>query len=62
MIQKLAKMVAIVALALIPLIGSGMANAHDIGSGSVGFHNGGWHVGRWHRPCYLMVCGTTYCF
>ena len=42
MTQKLAKMVAIVALALTPLIGSGVANAHGIGSGSAGFHNSGW--------------------
>ena len=74
MIQKLAKMVAIVALALTPLIDSGVANAHGIGSGSAGFHNSGWHGGFYrhyrrfsfgyygHRPCYLTVYGTTDCY
>lgn len=57
MIQKLAKMVAIVALALTPLIGSGAANAHDIGSGSAGFHNGGWHGGGWHDGFYPHYYG-----
>ena len=52
MIQKLAKMVAIVALALTPLIGSGAANAHGIGSGSAGFHNSGWHGDGWHGGFY----------
>jgi hypothetical protein len=48
MIQKLAKMVAIVALAVTPLIGSGAAYAHDISSNSARLYNAEWHGGGWH--------------
>jgi hypothetical protein len=48
MIQKLAKMVAIVVLSVTPLIGSGTAHAHDMSSSSAGLYNTAWHGGGWY--------------
>lgn len=47
MTQKLAKIVAIVTLALSPLIGAGTADAHSTSSSTAEFHSGGWHSGGW---------------
>jgi hypothetical protein len=45
MTQKLAKAVAIFAIALAPLISAGTAEAHGGGFGGGGFHGGGFHGG-----------------
>jgi hypothetical protein len=48
MTQKLAKAVAIFAIALAPLIGAGTAEAHGGGFGGGGFGGGGFHGGGFH--------------
>ena len=48
MTQRLAKAVAIFAIALAPLIGAGAAEAHGGGFGGGGFHGGGFHGGGFH--------------
>jgi hypothetical protein len=61
MTRKLLKTVAVVVIALAPLIAAGSAEAHG-----GGFHGGGFHGGGFGRggfgPCYLTVYGTTYCY
>ena len=49
MTRKLLKTVAIVVIALAPLIAAGSAEAHGGGFGGGGFHAGGFHGGGFGR-------------
>jgi len=48
MTRAMLKTVAIVVVALAPLIGAGIAEAHAGGFGAAGFHAGGFHGGAFH--------------
>ena len=75
MTRKLAKAVAIFAIALAPLISAGTAEAHGGGFGGGGFHGGGFFGGFYpgyyggyypgysgYGRCYVTIYGTTYCY